>query len=351
LSHREPDRVPRGDGLTQAVVEEFRRRTGEDDPGKYWDWDIPDSVRFLPPEPLPDLDAIFARFYEHLDYEWAFDWSDYPPEWGVATRPAHFYHFSAPIAPMARFSSVAELKEYPFPDYLGDWRHDHLEGDVRRLKAEGYPADGWIGWIFQTAWSMRGREQLFFDFHDNPDFAAYLLDRISEIRAEQATRLAESGVDTVSFNDDIGTQRSMIMSLEMWRKWLKPRMAAVIQAAKRVNPRIYFRYHSDGMITPLIPDLIEIGVDSLITVQPESMDIYDIKRRFGEEICMEGTIGCQSELMRGTSDEVRAMVKGQCEGLMTGGGFVASPANAVEPDVPFENLVALHEALDEHGWY
>jgi uroporphyrinogen decarboxylase len=155
----------------------------------------------------------------------------------------------------------------------------------------------------------------------------------------------------LSFNDDIGTQQSMIMSLKMWREWLKPRMADVIQAAKRVNPRIYFRYHSDGMITPLIPDLIEIGVDSLITVQPESTDIYDVKRRFGEDICMEGTIGCQSELMRGTPDEVRSMVKAQCEGLMSGGGFIASPANMVGPDAPFEDLIALYEALDDLGRY
>ena len=351
LSHREPDRVPRADGLTQSVVEEFRRRTGQDDPGKYWGWDIASSVGFRPPQPLPDLNATFGRYYAHLDYEWVFDWNEYPPEWGVATRRAHFYHFSVPIAPIAHFSSVAELEEYPFPNYLRDWRHDHLEREVMRLKAEGYPVDGTLGWIFQTAWSMRSRERLLLDFYDNPEFLASLLDRITEIRIGQAIRLAESGVDMVSFKDDIGTQRSMIMSLEMWRKWLKPRMAAVIQAAKRVNPAIHFRYHSDGMITPLIPDLIKIGVDSLITVQPESMDIYDIKRRFGEDICLEGTIGCQSELMRGTPDQVRAMVKAQCEGLMPGGGFIASPSNGVEPDVPFENLVALYEALDDYGRY
>ena len=352
LSHREPDRVPRFASLTPPVIEEFRRRTGHTDPADYWDWDMR-HVGFLPPDPLPDLEEVFGRYFEDLDCEWILSWEtrDYPPEWGVATRPAHFYHFSAPLAPMTDFSSAAELDEYPFPDYVGEWRHDHLESEVQGLKDAGFPVDGSIGWIFQTAWGLRTREKLFIDFFENPEFADALLTRITDIRKEQAVRLAEAGVDLISMNDDIGTQQSMIMSPRMWRQWLKPRMAEVIETIHRVNPDIHFRYHSDGLLTPVIPDLIEIGVSSLRTVQPESMDVFEIKRRFGEQISLEGTIGCQSELMRGTVDDVSRMVRSQCEGLMPGGGFIASSANAVEPDVPWENLVALFEALDQYANY
>jgi uroporphyrinogen decarboxylase len=352
LGHREPDRVPRFLNLTPAVIEEFRRRTGHTDPADYWDWDM-SHVGFLPPDPLPDLDEVFGRYFEGLDFEWILSWDtrDYPPEWGIATRPAHYYHFSAPLAPMTDFSSVAELDEYPFPDYVGEWRHDHLESEVLRLKDSGFPVDGSIGWIFQMAWGLRTREKLFIDFFENPEFADALLTRITDIRKAQAVRLAKAGVDLVSMNDDIGTQQSMIMSPRMWRQWIKPRMAEVIETINRVNPDIHFRYHSDGLLTPVIPDLIEIGVSSLRTVQPESMDVFEIKRRFGDHITLEGTIGCQSELMRGTAEEVSRMVKSQCDGLMPGGGFIASSANAVQPDVPWENLVALFEALDEHANY
>ena len=351
FAHHEPDRVPRSISLTPEVYEEFRRRTGYDDPATYWDLDFA-GVGFRRPEPLPDLKAIFGRFFEKLDYEWSLDWdTDYPPEWGVATRPAHFLHFSAPIAPMASFTSVAQLAEYPFPDYLRDWRHDHLESEVKRLKDAGYAVTGGIGWIFQTTWTMRSREKLFIDFYDNPEFADALLTKVTDIRIQQAIRLTESGVDMLSLADDIGTQSSMIMSPAMWRKWIKPHMAALIAASRRVNPKVHFRYHSDGWFVPVIPDLIEIGVSSLITVQPESMDVFEIKRRFGRDLVLEGTIGCQSELMQGTPDEVRHMVKAQCAGLMPGGGFVAASANGVEPDVPWENLVALFEALDEYGRY
>ncbi|NLG51857.1 MAG: hypothetical protein GX552_17265 [Chloroflexi bacterium] len=352
LNHREPDRVPRSAGLTPPVVEEFRRRTGHDDPATYWDWDF-GHVGFRRPDPLPDLKARFGKYFAKHDFECILDWdiADYPPEWGVATRSAHMWHFAAPVAPMADFTSVEQLNDYPFPDYMNEWRHDHLEADVQRVKEAGYPACGGVGWIFQTAWTLRTREQLFVDFYDNPEFATALLDRITAIRKAQGIRLAEAGVDTLALADDIGTQQSMIMSPAMWRRWIKPRMKEVIDAVRRVNPNLHFRYHSDGVLTPVIPDLIEIGVTSLITVQPECMDVFEIKRRFGDQLCLEGTIGCQSELMLGTPDDVWRMIKEQCEGLKPGGGFIASPANGVEPDIPWENLVAMFDALDKYGYY
>jgi len=352
LAHREPDRVARTANLTPGVVEAFRRETGQRDPGAYWDYDLA-SVSFLPPDPPPDLMARYGHYYADLEYEWVLDWekSDFPVEWGVATRPAHFWHLSAPIAPLRHATSLADIAAFPFPDYLAEWRHDHLEAEVRRLQDAGYPVTAAIGWIFQTAWTIRSEVGLFADFYDNPEMADALLTRITDIRLAQAVRLAEAGVDMISINDDIGSQKSMIISPDMWRRWLKPRLASVIAAIHRVNPAIHFRYHSDGWIMPVIADLIAIGVSSLITVQPECMDVFEVKRRYGDRVCLEGTIGLQGELMHGTPDDVRRVIRAQCEGLKPGGGWIASPGNGVTPDVPFANLAAVYEALEEYGRY
>ena len=352
LAHQEPDRVPRYAGLDKEIVEEFQRRTGQESPADYWDWDLR-GVGFAPPEPLPDLKARFGRYHAQRQGEWLLDWDHrvYPPEWGVATRSAHFYHLAAPLPPMASFTSVSEIEDYPFPDYVGEWRHDHLESEVQRLKDEGYPVQASVGWIFQTCWTLRSEVQLFTDFFENPEFADYLLTRVTDIRVAQAIRLAEAGVDIITMNDDIGSQKGMILSPAMWRQWLKPRLAAVIAAIHAVDPKIHFRYHSDGNYVPVIDDLIDVGVSCLITVQPEANDVYDVKRRFGARISMDGTIGLQSELKHGTPDDVRRKVKAQCEGLMPGGGWFASPGNGVTPDIPFDNVAAMFDALDAYGNY
>ncbi|MFH1084234.1 MAG: uroporphyrinogen decarboxylase family protein, partial [Chloroflexota bacterium] len=333
LSHREPDRVPRYANLTPGVVEAFRQRTGHTDTDGYWGCDIA-HVGFRRPDPLPDLMARFGRYYAHRDHEWFLDWNkaDFPPEWGVATRPAHLWHLSAPVSPMLELSTVREIEEFPFPDYLGEWRHDHLEPEVRRLKAAGFFVDAHVGWIFQTAWTLRSEVKLFQDFYDSPEFAEALLGRIAAIRTAQAVRLTEAGVDSISLNDDIGAQKAMIISPAMWRQWLKPNMARLIAAIRRVNSTVHFRYHSDGYYVPVIPEMIEIGVTALRTVQPESMDVFEIKRRFGAALGLEGTIGLQSVLKHGTPDDVRAMIAEQCRGLMPGGGWLAAPSNGVTPD-------------------
>lgn len=352
LRHCEPDRVPRYASLTPAVLEAFRASSGGQDPAIAWDWDIA-SISFLPPEPLPDLTARFGRYYRGRAMEWVLDWAlrDYPPEWGVATRPAHFYHLSAPLSPLLGEADASMLADYPFPDYVRDWRHDHLEDEARALQGQGYFVDAHVGWIFQTAWTLRSEALLFQDFYDHPEFAQALLTRIADIRIAQAVRLAEAGVDAISLNDDIGAQKSMILSPAMWRRWLKPQMARLIAAIRRVNPQILFRYHSDGYYVPVIPDLIEIGVSSLRTVQPECMDVFEVKRRFGQDIALEGTIGLQGVLRHGGPDEVREMVRDQCAGLMPGGGWLAAPGNGVTPDIPLDNLFALFETLDELGRY
>jgi len=351
FDHREPDRVPRRASLTAAVLDACRERLGIDDPAAHWGWDIRD-VRMLPPDPAPDLHERFRPYLAALDGEWTLSWDQayYGPEWGVPERPSHLYHLSMPVPPL-QSASLDDVRDYPLPDYVGEWRHDHLEREIAALQKEGYAVNAHLGWIFQTAWTLRSEEQLFDDFYTSPDLANLLLDRITEIRVAQVERYARAGVDLLALNDDIGSQRGMIVSPRMWRRWLKPRLAQVIASAKRVRPSIKFRYHSDGVYMPVIPELIEIGVDSLITVQQEVMDAVAIKHEFGQDVVLEGTIGLQSDLAQGTPDAIHGLVKRQCEALMAGGGWLASPGNDITPDIPVENLDAMFAALDALGAY
>ena len=197
---------------------------------------------------------------------------------------------------------------------------------------------------------MRGMDRLFMDFYDNPEFATALLDQMLEIRTFQAVRYAEAGVDILHTGDDLGMQHTLIMSVAMWRKWIKPRLAKVIQAARQVKPDLLVEYHTDGFVIPFIPELIEIGINVLNPVQPECMDPAEIKRKFGDYLAFSGTVGNQSTLPFGTPDEVRRVVSRTHRDGWARWGLVLAPSHMLEPDVPWENILAFFEAAEEYGY-
>jgi len=163
--------------------------------------------------------------------------------------------------------------------------------------------------------------------------------------------MAIAGVDMLEIADDIAMQDRMMMSPDTWRRWVKPYTARVFAAARAINPDIHISYHTDGNFEAVIPDLIEIGVTAFSTVQPECIDVSKVKRDWGRDVTMMGTVGVQSTFCFGTPEEVKDLIRRQIEVLGEGGGFVLSPANAVEPDIPWENIVAFFEAAEEYGWY
>ncbi len=141
----------------------------------------------------------------------------------------------------------------------------------------------------------------------------------------------------------------MMLSPALWRAWLKPRLAAVIGAALAVRPGLIVHYHSDGYVEPIVPDLIEIGVNVLNPVQPECMDPVQLKKEYGAYLAFSGTIGTQTTMPFGTPEEVRRVVKDRVATVGCGGGLLIAPTHVLEPDVPWENVVALVEAVAESG--
>ena len=146
--------------------------------------------------------------------------------------------------------------------------------------------------------------------------------------------------------DDVGAQNTMLISPQLWRKFLKPRYARLARFVKRGGAKFFF--HSDGWIEPIIPDLVEIGVDILNPVQPESMDPARLKKAYGDALCFEGTISIQRTLPFGTPEEVVREVKERIETLGPT-GLILGPTHAIQPDTPIENILALYKAVRKYG--
>ena len=198
---------------------------------------------------------------------------------------------------------------------------------------------------------MRGLDVLLTDFKLNRDFAAALLDRVTEIGVEVASRLCRAGVDVLVTGDDVGMQDRMMMSPATWREWLKPRLARIFAAAKEANPDTFLFYHSDGYIEPIIPDLIEIGLEVLNPVQPECMDPAKLKREYGDRLAFWGTVGTQTTMPFGTPEQVKQVVTERIATVGRGGGLLLAPTHVLEPEVPWENILAFIEATNEFRYH
>ncbi|MBM3855949.1 MAG: hypothetical protein FJ399_22815, partial [Verrucomicrobia bacterium] len=122
--------------------------------------------------------------------------------------------------------------------------------------------------------------------------------------------------------------------------------AATVRAVKQCRPETFVFYHSDGNLEPVIPELIEIGIDILNPVQPECMDPAALKRRFGDRLSFWGTVSVQRTMPFGTPAMVRAEVAARVRDVAYGGGLILAPAHVLGPETPWENIVAFFDAAD-----
>ena len=107
-------------------------------------------------------------------------------------------------------------------------------------------------------------------------------------------------------------------------------------------------FHSDGAVFDFIPDFIEMGVDILNPIQPECMDPFTVKERFGDALSLYGCVGTQTVMPFGTAAQVRDRVRMYCDGLAKNGGLMIAPTHVLEPEVPFDNILAFVETAGEY---
>ena len=183
------------------------------------------------------------------------------------------------------------------------------------------------------------------DFVLNPELTNRILDIPDHYHRTAAKKLTEMGVDMIWIGDDMGGQQAMVISPQMWRTYFKPRMVRFISELKQINPELKVAYHSDGNIIPIIPDLIEIGLDILNPIQPACMDPAMIKKQFGEHLCFWGTIDEQNTLPFGSPEEVRQEVVTRLKTVGSNGGLIIGPTHHVQLDTPFENFWAMVDTI------
>ena len=261
---------------------------------------------------------------------------------GIAHEPGEgCYHMTRMRHPMAEFDSLEQVLSYPFPKAV-PCPQPHKKSDdyvnVGNMQCT----------IWEKAWYLRSMENLFVDMMTEDPIATAIFDKALEISLRDAEAYIADGADILFLGDDIGMQKTAMMSEELYCTWIKPRLKKVIQRAKELNPDIIIFYHSCGFVTPFIPHLIDVGVDVLNPVQPECMDFGEIHAAFGDRISFHGTLGTQTLIPFGTPEEVKKEVFKNLDIASSKGGLLVAPTHMIEPEVPVENILAYIEACDEY---
>ncbi len=267
---------------------------------------------------------------------------------GCLHVPAGEFHFTHWISPLRNAGSLADIEDYPWPDWAS-YSSEHFAEHVSRAHADGKVARVCCTHMYEDAWQVRGYEPFLMDMITEPEWAHYVLDRFMERNKLAAVAGAKAGADELHTGDDVANQNALMFSREHWREFIKAKWAEVYSAAKAIKPDIKIWYHSDGNIIDIIPELIEIGVDIFNPLQPECVDLVEIKRQFGSQIVIDGAIGTQTTMPFGSPDDVRACVRERVETLGSDGALILAPTHVLEPEVPIPNILAFVEACRECG--
>ncbi len=338
FSHREPDRVPVFANFVPEKKKELLQHFGMDD---YYELTLK-----LGNDMLTTTAGIELSYYGPEDEyvcDWGCTWKYFENETGRYTEIVKH--------PLADDEDGAKLEKYEIPDPEAEdvWM------PARRV-VEKYGDKYWICGsvacsIFEAAWYIHGLEETIMDMAANPDYANALFDKVMQFPLKAGLKLIDEGVDMVWLGDDVGMQHAMMMSPDMWRKYLKPRMKALISAFKQRRPDIVVAYHSCGYIMPIIEDLIEVGLDVLNPIQPLAMDPAVVKEQYGDRLSFWGAICVQETLPNGTEQDIRDEVALRMRTIGKGGGYLMSPAHTVQADTSLDNIFAFYKAARELGVY
>ena len=334
-------------GVSRGAMALFRQQLGADvDICKYFNYD---GVWLGPSggtqRPTPDWRKLYYADGS-LPAEAIID-----PVWGGARIDYPETDDSMSFYPLRNIETEADLERYPWPDDVtADYHYVGVAENVQAVHAQGRPVImGGLN-FFESLWGLCGFEKLMLGMAGDEPWARRMFARHAEDLVGHAKKLAATGADIIQTGSDVATQIAPLLSPAMWREWVFPLMRDSIAAAKRVNPDVLILYHSDGNVEPLIPGFIETGIDILNPIQPECMDIFALKDRYGDCLAFHGGIGVQTTMPFGTPQQVRDTVRRTIDYMgANGGGYLCSTAHMIRPEVPWANVLALVETVREYG--
>jgi len=203
---------------------------------------------------------------------------------------------------------------------------------------------------FRISWGLVGSmEKLLMDYILEPEFAKGLADMVTEYVLKVVDMAFDRGADWLLLDGDLAFNTGPLMSPAHYDEFIGPFHKKICDLVHKRGKKVV--KHSDGELTPLVPALMEAGVDGIHPIQPQCMDIRETKKRFGDRLCIVGNIDCSDLLVNGTEKEVDEVVRDTIEKAAPGGGYIISSSNSIHPGVNPDNYIAMVKATKKYGIY
>lgn len=278
----------------------------------------------------------------------------YVDSWGIKRIPVgHYFEMPRDGHPL-RTADIDDLDRYVWPPTsLDETERQRMEKTAQYLENEtDYAICTFGGSVFETSWYLRSMEKFLIDLLRNVEFACKLMDKVTDVNIDFFDELLDAigqYLDVVMIGDDLALQSGPMISLDTYRKYVKPRQQRLIEAIRR-RSKAKILYHSCGSASYFYDDLVSIDVDAVTPVQVSAngMDTAELKKKWGKQLTFWGAIDTQHVLPFGSPEDVRKEVEKRIKDLAPGGGYVLGAVHNIQPDVPPQNIVAMYEHASKY---
>jgi len=344
VARREPDRVPVNYGANSGIErrlkayfglapddgEGLRRALGVDFRGVHTPYTGPKLHPDVPGRSVGNW-GIHRRWVEHSAGGY-WDYCDFP----------------------LKDATLEQVEAWPMPS-PDHFDYSRVREQCERNKEFFITAGGaGTGDIINQSGMIMGTERPLIGLATDDEVFLRLADRRLEIQLECLRRTLEAargGIDAVWLGEDLGSQRGPLISLDLFRRHIRPRHQRLVDLAKQYGLPVFI--HSCGSSSWAFDDFIEMGIDVVDTLQPEAANMAPayLKQRYGGCLAFHGCISTAGPLAYGTVDDVVANVRETLATMMPGGGYMLAPTHAIQDNSPTENVVAMYEAARRYGTY
>lgn len=246
------------------------------------------------------------------------------------------------------------IEQWPFPS-PDDYDYAGVAGECKKHAGYALYAGGaGLVDIINSTGMLRGMEQVLIDLITDDPAGLCLINKRVNLQLEVTSRVLEAAdglIDFLWIGEDLGTQKSPLISLELFRKHIRPIHQKFVDLAKSYNIPVII--HSCGSSSWAYQDFIEMGIAAVDTLQPEAKDMSPeyLKRTFGNRLAFHGCISTAGPVAYGTPAEVTGSCRSTLEIMMPGGGYCFAPTHALQDNTPAENVIAMYQAANNFGWY